>query len=130
MYNIFVSHAWKRSEHYKKVIGWLDESKLEYKNYSVPEEKALSSNTKKELQEALTKQINPASCVIILAGMYAAYSDWIEYEVNEAIRMGKYIIGVCPWGQERVPIIISDNANIMVGWNSNSVISAIEDIQV
>ena len=24
-YNIFISHAWHRSEHYKKVIKWLDE---------------------------------------------------------------------------------------------------------
>lgn len=126
MYNIFVSHAWKRSEHYKKIIKWLDDSDIEYKNYSVPEENPLDAKTKKELKEDLTNQIKPASCVIILAGMYASYSDWIEYEIDEAVRMGKYIIGVEPWGQERVPIIVSDNADVMVGWNSDSVVNAIK----
>lgn len=37
----------------------------------------------------------------------------------------KYIIGVKPWGQERVPTKVSSNANIMVGWNKDSVINAI-----
>ena len=60
--------------------------------------------------------------------MYAAHSDWIQYEVDEAVRMGTYIIGVKPWGQERVPKLISDNADVMVGWNSASLINAIKDM--
>lgn len=128
MYNIFVSHAWKRSEHYKKIVKWLDDSDIEYKNYSVPEDDPLETKTKKELKESLTNQIKPSSCVIILAGMYAAYSDWIEYEIGESTRMGKYIIGVEPWGQEKVPTIVSNNADVMVGWNSDSVINAIKNM--
>ena len=94
MYNLFISHAWHRSEHYKKVIEWIRDSDISYKNYSVPEENPLHSGNKFKLQEDLTAQIRPASCVIILSGMYAAHSGWIEYEINEAVRMGKYIIGV------------------------------------
>lgn len=127
MYNLFISHAWHRSEHYKKVIEWIRDSDISYKNYSVPEENPLHSGNKFKLQEDLTAQIRPASCVIILSGMYAAHSGWIEYEVNEAVRMGKYIIGVRPWGQERIPTIVQDYADEIVGWNSSSVISAIKN---
>ena len=67
MYNIFISHDWHRSEHYKKVIEWLDDSEIEYKNYSVPEHDQLDSTTNKELKEDLTKQIKPASCIIVLS---------------------------------------------------------------
>lgn len=126
MYHIFISHAWHRSEHYKKIVGWLDESNIVYSNYSVPKENPLHSGKTSKLKEDLTAQIKPASCVIILAGMYAAYSGWIEYEIDEAVRMGKYIIGVHPWGQEKTPTIISDNADVMVGWNSKSVIDTIK----
>lgn len=125
MYNLFISHAWHRSEHYKKVVDWLDDSGIEYRNYSVPEEDPLHSGNDTQLKADLTAQIKPSSCVIILSGMYAAHSDWIEYEIDEAVRMGKYIIGVKPWGQERVPKRISDSADVMVGWNSNSLINAI-----
>lgn len=127
MYNLFISHAWHRSEHYKKVVEWLDDSNITYRNYSVPEENPLHSGNKTKLKEDLTAQIRPASCIIILSGMYAAHSEWIEYEINEAVRMGKYIIGVRPWGQERVPVIVQNNADVMVGWNSASVINAIKN---
>jgi len=126
MHNLFISHAWHRSEHYEKIVEWLDESDIEYRNYSVTEENPLHSGNKTELKNDLTDQIRPAGEVLILAGMYVAHSDWIEYEINEAVRMGKYVIGVEPWGQERVPTIVQNNADIMVGWNSSSVVNAIK----
>ena len=33
---------------------------------------------------------------MILGGMYAAHSAWIDYEISEAQRMGKLIVGVQP----------------------------------
>ena len=57
--------------------------------------------------------------------MYTSYSKWIDYEIDEAIRFGKPIIGLRPWGQERVPSKILNNATVMVGWNRDSLISAI-----
>lgn len=132
-YHIFISHAWKYSEHYEKVVDWIDqakdEGKLNWSNYSVPyHDPLIDPNTtigKTKLKSLLDNQIKPASVIIILAGMYAAHSEWIEYEINTAVKTGKYVIGVRPWGQERIPTIISDNANIMVGWNKDSVINAI-----
>ena len=66
--------------------------------------------------------------VIILSGMYAAHSDWIDYEIDEAKRMGKTIIGVQPWGQEKVPVKIQNAATRMVGWNRSSIIQAVRDL--
>lgn len=132
-YHIFISHAWKYSEHYNKIVGWLNEAKeegtLDWANYSVPEHDPLidpdTTVGKNELKSLLKKQINPASVVIILSGMYAAYSDWIDYEIDTAVELDKYIIGVKPWGQERVPTKVSNNADVMAGWNKDSVINAI-----
>ena len=73
----------------------------------------------------LKEQIRPASKVLVLSGMYAAYSDWIDFEIDTALDYSKYIIGVKPWGQERIPNKISSNANKMVGWNKSSVVNAI-----
>lgn len=132
-YYIFISHAWKYSEHYYKVVQWLNEAqeegRLTWKNYSVPvHDPLIDPNTtvgKTQLKVALEKQIKPASKVIILAGMYAAHSYWIDYEIDTAVKYDKYIIGVKPWGQERIPTKISGNADVMVGWNKESVINAI-----
>ena len=125
---LFISHAWSYSYHYHKVVEWLDDaSNFNWKNCSVPSHDALPDKTSKGLSAGMTRQIAPAQGVIILAGMYAAHSAWIDYEINDAVRLGKVIIGVRPWGQERVPVKVQEAANVMVGWNSNSVIQAVRD---
>lgn len=132
-YNLFISHAWKYTEHYNKIVQWLNEAqsegKFNWKNYSVPEHDPLidpnTSSGKNTLKNALNDQIKPASIVIILAGMYAAHSDWIDYEIDTAVSYNKYIIGVKPWGQERIPVRVSNNSNVMVGWNKKSIIDAV-----
>ena len=59
--------------------------------------------------------------------MYVSYSEWIDYEIDTALELGKPIIGVKPRSQERIPIKVSNNADVMVGWNSNSVVQAVRD---
>lgn len=127
MYHIFISHAWGYSEQYNTIVKWINDAPyLPWWNYSVPIDNPVDAHSKRELKQKITNKINLSNVVIILSGMYAIYSEWIDYEIDEAVRLGKYIIGVRPWGQERVPKKIQDNADIMVGWNSSSVISAIK----
>ncbi len=124
---IFISHAWRYSEHYATLVKWFkDEPNFSWSNCSVPSDDGLSDKTSAGLRAGMTRQINPAQVVIILGGMYAAHSAWIEYEINEAIRLNKTIIGVAPWGQEKIPVIVQ-NASIcpVVRWNSASVIGAV-----
>ena len=59
--------------------------------------------------------------------MYAKYSRWIDFEIDTAVAMDKPIIGIRPWGQERVPIKIQENADIMIGWNSAPLVQAVRD---
>ena len=93
----------------------------------MPLSKPLDVNSKRELKNKLRTRIAMCSCVIILSGMYVSYSEWIDYEIDTAIELGKPIIGIKPRGQERIPSKVSNNANVMVGWNSNSVVQAIRD---
>jgi hypothetical protein len=125
---LFISHAWRYNEHYSKIVQWCNEApNFAWRNCSVPSDDALTDKTSKGLSEGMTNQIRPAQGVIILAGMYAAHSAWIDFEINEAVRMGKVIIGVKPWAQERVPENVQAAATVMVGWNSQSVIGAVRD---
>ena len=119
-YNAFISHSWDYHQDYEKLKEWLGTSNISIRDYSIPIEKKLDVSGNRELKERITARIGSASVVIILAGMYANYSDWIDYEINEAIRMHKSILGVYPRGQERTPIKITSAANVMVHWNSES----------
>lgn len=125
-YHILISHSWSYNNHYKIIKDWLDNTGyFKFSNYSVCCDKPLDTKTNDELKQALTNRISACSCVIVVSGMYTSYSKWIDYEIDEAIRFGKPIIGLRPWGQERVPSKILNNATVMVGWNRDSLISAI-----
>lgn len=124
---LFISHAWEYNEHYWKLVEWFNaEPNFSWKNCSIPSHDSLPDKTTAGLSAGMIRQLTPAQGVIVLAGMYAARSDWIEYEIKEALRMRKVIIGVAPWGQERVPLIVQQ-ASIcpVVRWQRESIINAI-----
>lgn len=127
-YHIMISHSWDYDNYYQTIKGWLDDAKyFDWTNYSVPLSKPIDSKSKNELKEKIKNRISLCSCVIILSGMYVAYSEWIDYEMDTAVALRKPIIGVKPWGQERTPTKVQNNADVMVGWNSASIVEAVRD---
>jgi hypothetical protein len=128
-YRLFISHAWRYSEGYNRAIKFLtDANNFIFTNYSVPESKAFEGMTSDQLGEQMKAQIRPVQCVIILAGMYVNHSGWIQYELNFAKSLGKPILGIIPWGQERTPLAVSSAATKLVGWNSASIVAGIREI--
>ncbi|WP_281033979.1 TIR domain-containing protein [Methanotorris igneus] len=85
-------------------------------------------SNKRKLKEELEKQIMPASCVIVIAGMYVNYREWIQEEIKIAKKYGKPIIAVKPRGNQKLPTFIQENADKIVGWNANSIIDAIKKL--
>lgn len=123
---LFISHAWQYDQAYLTLTKWFnDEPNFSWSNCSIPSTDALPDKTTKGLAAGITRQINPAQGVLIIAGMYSAYSGWIDYEIAEATRLNKVIIGIRPWGQERTPIKVQNAATVMVNWNSASIISTV-----
>lgn len=127
-YHVFISHSWDYDSHYRTVKKWFNDANYFYWNdYSVPLTNPLDTNSKKELKERIRSKISLCSCVIILSGMYVAYSEWIDFEIDTAVALGKPIIGVKPWGNQQIPIKVSCNADVIVGWNSTSVVNAVRN---
>lgn len=132
-YKIFISHAWKYGTDYNRLINLLDNANnFSYYNYSAPKEKPLFPEgtplTNTKIANKITDKISPSQVTIVIAGMYVAYSDWIKYEIDESIRMGKPIIGIYPYGSTIAPKYVTDNANKMVRWNTDSIVTAIRDL--
>lgn len=128
-YRLFISHAWTYSNDYYNMKKLLDEYPyFNWTNYSVPRHDGFPDGT--NLKEALKKQIRPVNAVIIIAGMYAVYREWIEFEVNFAKSIRKPIIIVRPWGQERIPQYLQNNATAIVGWNASSIVNAVREYSI
>lgn len=129
MYNLFISHSWNHSDAYEKLVNLLDKAdNFRYKNYSVPKDDPVH-NAKNDatLKAAIRDQMRPASCVLILAGVYSTYSKWINIELDLAVEMGKKIIAVEPWGSERTSARVKLYADKIVKWQTSSIVSAIKE---
>lgn len=129
-YNLFISHSWAYSDAYEKLTELLsDANYFSYNNYSVPKNDPIhNAQNQAELYEAIKKQISPSQVVLILAGVYATYSKWIDKEIKIAkseFSLPKPIIAIQPWGAERTSQKVKDNADRIVGWNTSSIVTAI-----
>lgn len=125
-HKLFISHAWKYSDRYKRAVEFLNAApNFKWSNYSVPEDKAFEGMSSEELGEQMKRQIRPVQCVVIVSGMYVNHSGWIQYEMDFAKQIGKPILGIKRWGEQRSPQSVVNCADEMVAWNSASIVSAI-----
>ena len=132
-YNLFISHSWSYSDAYDKLEGFLDTRPyFSFKNYSVPKDDPIHTNgTDKQLYDAIKNKIQLTHVVVIMAGVYASYSKWINKEIEIAQRafaIATPILAVTPWGAERTSTTVNDAADLIVGWNSESIVKGIRQL--
>lgn len=126
---LFISHSWSYSERYNSMVNLLNNrSYFNWTNYSVPVAKAFAGMSNTQLKEQLRNQMRPVNCVIIIGGMWTAYSDWIQFEMEFAESIGKPILGVRPRGAMQMPKAVVAKANKLVYWNSDSIVAGIREI--
>lgn len=127
-YNLFISHSWTYNNTYENLVNMLDNaSSFSYKNYSVPKNDPIHhAPYDYQLKAAIRNQMQYASCVLILAGVYSTYSKWINIEIQLAKEMGKRIIAVEPWGSQHTSMVVKQSADKTVGWNTSSIVNAIK----
>lgn len=132
-YNLFISHSWTYSDAYDRLKYLIDNRPyFTFIDYSVPKDNPIhNAPNQAELYDAIKRHIQPCHVVIILAGVYASYSKWIDFEMQIARRgfsTPKPVIAVSPWGAERTSIIAKENADLVVGWNTESIINGIRQL--
>lgn len=125
--NVFVSHYHKDEENIRKLKDLLSD---EYciKNYSVTTDKFNDAENEEYIKYKYLKPlINQASVFICLIGPETHDSEWVDWEIREAEKLGKPIIGVYVQGAKDsdVPPALNQFAEAIVGWNSDSIMSAI-----
>ena len=132
-YNLFISHSWTYGDAYEKLINLLTKrSYFSYRDYSVPKDDPLhTSGTDKALYAAIKKKVSPCSVILILAGVYATYSKWIDKEIQMAqteFLYPKPILAIEPWGSEKTSVKVKNASNKIVRWNTESIVSGIREL--
>ena len=134
--HIFISHSWTYSNHYTTLKEWIfdetwsvGQASLIFRNYSVPKDDPIhNAPSDRALTDAIYRKIIRCHVVVIPTGMYVNYSKWVQKEITGAKQKEKPILGVNPWGQQRVSSVVADAADKLVGWRKKSVVGGIWEL--
>lgn len=133
VFRLFISHSWTYGDAYDRLTKMLsDRPYFRFSNYSVPKDDPIyNAPYDWQLYQAIMRQIRPCHVVIILAGVYATHSNWINKEIQIATRAFQHkkpILAVAPWGVKRISQVVQKNADKIVRWSTESVVSGIREI--
>ena len=131
-YNIFISHSWAYGHNYDNLIKKLKaDPRFSFKNYSVPKNDPIHNAPNSEaLRKAIQNQMRFCDVIIILAGVYSTYSNWINKEIvlAKGFTNPKPILAIEPWASEKTSKVVKDHADKIVKWNTSSIISGIREL--
>ncbi|NQW21739.1 MAG: TIR domain-containing protein [Chloroflexi bacterium] len=127
---LFISHSWAYSDSYERLVSLLDKrAYFVWKDFSVPKNDPIhTSGSDAALRSAIVARVQLCHVVLIMAGVYSTYSKWINIEINvaqHAFVKPKPIVAIQPWGAERTSSVVKAAATRLVGWNTESIVSAI-----
>ncbi len=129
-YNLFLSHSWTYSNHYENLINLLNNRPyFSFNDHSVPKNDPVhDADNDAQLRQAIKNHMQGCHVILIVAGVYATHSKWINIEIDIAkngFANPKPIIAIRPRGNVNVSKPVADAADELVGWNTESVVAAI-----
>jgi hypothetical protein len=125
-YDVVIAHAWRYGEDYYRLVALLDGApNFQWRNFSVPEHDPVHGRSASAIRAALDEQIRHAHVVLMLAGVYATHSSWMQVEADIAVNYAKPVIGVAPRGNQNLSSVVQGAAVEIVAWNTSSIVDAI-----
>lgn len=134
-YDIFITHAWRYHDDWKRMGDLLDESPgLSWRNFSVPwHDPAMTPNSEvgnRFIMTWLENQIIPVNGVIFLSGVYNVKScrKWLDIELEMARKHKKPVVCVPPFGKNTVCQETRELCDQVVSWNVDEIIVVLDKL--
>jgi hypothetical protein len=132
--HIFISHHHADDAEVGKLTSLLARSGHDIRNSSIRAKPANQQRLEQGLvkdeviRRLLRMKISWAGTVVVLIGKDTHSRQWVNWEIGEANRQGKRIVGVYIRGGTEVdkPAALEKYASAIVGWNSDGIMAAID----
>lgn len=129
--NVFISHHGKDDTDVQNLRDIMSRNGYILRNSSIDSTKPNDAENDHYIKYSLLRPgINWAGTVIVLIGDETHTREWVNWEIEQAQKLGTRIIGVYINGlrQEYPPLpeAFINFGNALVGWTGNSIIDAIE----
>ncbi|KQB97386.1 hypothetical protein AL073_00010 [Loktanella sp. 1ANDIMAR09] len=132
--NVFISHHHGDDKHVDKFTQLMRKNGSDVRNSSVRMKPANQRRMDKgrvkdeTIKRLLRMKMNWASTVVVLIGPKTHTRPWVNWEISQANRLGKRIVGVYLHGGSKanLPKAFDDYGHALVKWNPKSIIDAVE----
>jgi hypothetical protein len=127
-YQVFISHSWSYVDDLKNLRSLLE--RRGYFNVDFQEaspDEPINSTNAYYIKANLKKRILSSNIVLGIAGIYASYSDWMDWELKVAFDNKIPIVGVVPRGKERISKTVDQYSIENVKWSTESIVTAIRN---
>jgi len=132
--HVFISHHHADDSRVDQLTDLLTKAGSDVRNSSVRmkpanqrrfDEGRVSDET---IRRLLRMKISWASTVVVLVGKETHTRPWVNWEIEQAHKQGKRIVGVYERGGTDVPLprALEDYGTRVVAWNADSIVEAIE----
>jgi hypothetical protein len=128
--NVFISHHGKDDEHVQSLKEKLKSRGCYLRNSSVDSTKPNDLTEESEIKTNLREAISWAGTFICLIGYETYDRDWVQWEIEQAIKMGKKIIGVFAYGASQdaeIPEALEKYSDSIIGWQLDKIIDALQN---
>jgi hypothetical protein len=126
--NVFVSHIHEDDEGLGQLKELLAKDGFQIRDASITSDKPNeAANLDYIKNEILAPRIRWAGTLIVYITPDTMDSEWVNWEIEYAQKMGKRIVGVWAHGanESNLPKALDSYADAVVGWNSDRIIDAI-----
>ena len=126
--NVFISHFHDDDEHVHKLKDLLAEKGYQLKNSSIDSTKPNQATNPEYIRRLLRLRIQWSGTTIVLIGPHTHTREWVDWEIEQAHKKGKRIVGVYINGASDadVPENFKLYGDALVGWTGEKIIGAIE----
>lgn len=132
--HVFISHRFVDDNSVERLHDMLSAGGWDVRNSSIRVKAANQQRIDKglvpdrTLERVLRRKITWAQTVIVVVGNTTHESRWVQYEIEQAHKQGKTIVGVYARGctDAQLPEALERYATSIVSWNTDSIMSAID----
>jgi len=134
-HHLFISHHHQDDAEVTNLTNLLSRRGWDVRNSSIRMKPSNEQRRAKGLipdaviERALRMRISWAQAVVVLIGKGTHARPWVNWEIEEAHRQGKRIVGVYIRGGTEAdvpPALAKFATQEIVGWNTDSIVSAVE----
>lgn len=126
--NIFIAHYGKDEKYIPRLKGLLTRQNYNVRDSSIVETEPNKAKNPEYIKGLIRPRIDWAGTVLVLIGPKTHEREWVNWEIDYAVKHEKRVVGVFMPGatDADVPDSLNDLGDACVAWNSDKLAAAIE----